>query len=153
MDDTVTTIMKKYKNRGRDSLIPLLQEMQESEGYLSVSSLKDVSKKMHIPLSKIYGVASFYNQFKFHAPGKHHIQICRGTACHVKGSSMLLESLQRELGIEPGHTTRDGLFSLEVVSCVGVCSLAPVICINDRYHAKVKPEDVASIIKSYREKE
>ncbi|MCG8569376.1 MAG: NAD(P)H-dependent oxidoreductase subunit E [Spirochaetes bacterium] len=151
--EPIDQILVKYKDAKRDALIPLLQEIQEAEQYLSVNSLKKISQQLSIPLSKIYGVASFYNQFKFHAPGKYHIQICRGTACHVKGSARVMEALLRELQINAGETTKDGLFSLELVSCVGVCSLAPVICVNDHYHTKVKPDQVNEIINSYREKE
>lgn len=149
----VEEILQDYAEAQRDALIPILQKVQEKEKYLSAESLKKISAHLNIPLSKIYGVASFYNQFKFQAPGKYHIMICRGTACHVKGSAEVLESLMRELKIESGETTKDGLFSLEVVSCVGVCSLAPVICINDKYHTKIKPEQVSDIIALYKKEE
>jgi NADH-quinone oxidoreductase E subunit len=146
------SIFAKYKNAGRDSLIPILQDLQEKEGFLSFDSLLSVSRFLNLPLSKIYGVASFYNQFKFNQPGKYQIQVCRGTACHVKGSIKVLDALKRELKIDAGQTTRDGLFSLEVVACVGACSLAPVVCINGEYYAGVTPDSIEKIIDSYREK-
>lgn len=146
-------VIEQYKGSGREALIPILQDLQDEEGYLPVSALKAVSRELDIPLSKIYGVASFYNQFKFNRPGRFHIQICCGTACHVKGSAKVLDMLKLLLKIEPGQTTRDGLFSLEIVSCVGVCSLAPVVCVNDAYHAEVKPEKVAEILNQCKEKD
>ncbi|MCX7934860.1 MAG: NAD(P)H-dependent oxidoreductase subunit E, partial [Planctomycetota bacterium] len=103
----------------RDSLIPLLQEVQSAEGYVSRQAVLAISKYLSLPASKIYGVATFYNQFKFQAPGKYHFMLCRGTACHVKGSQRLLESLMKMLNLKPGQTSRDRLFSLEVVACMG----------------------------------
>jgi len=100
----------------RDYLIPILQAVQEEEGYISKDSIGQISDYLGLPESKIFGVATFYNQFRLNAPGKYQVAICRGTACHVKGSFNLLETLQMELGIKPGETTRDGLFSLETVA-------------------------------------
>lgn len=144
-------IISSYDGKGRDALIPILQDVQELEGYLSFDAMLKVSQKLKLPLSKVYGVASFYNQFKFKEPGKFHIQVCRGTACHVKGSLNILETLKRVLNIEVGFTTKDKLFSLEVVACVGACSLAPVICINGEYHAKLTSEKIEKIINKLRE--
>lgn len=146
----IKPILEKYRDAKRDSLIPMLQDVQDAEGFLSFDSLLAVSRFLNLPLSKVYSVASFYNQFKFQAPGKNHIQVCRGTACHVKGSLKVLDAIKRTLKIDSGETTRDGLFSLEVVSCVGVCSLAPVVCINGEYYAGVTPEGVEKILKGYR---
>jgi NADH:ubiquinone oxidoreductase subunit E len=98
-------------------------------------------------------VATFYNQFRFEPKGKYHIQVCRGTACHVSGSSELLDELQNVLKIEAGQTTKDGLFSLEVVACIGACGLAPVIAVNEKFHAKVAKDQVKTIIDNYRKKE
>jgi NADH:ubiquinone oxidoreductase subunit E len=95
-------------------------------------------------------VATFYNQFRFQPQGKYHVQVCRGTACHVKGSAAVLDRLQRELGVKSGETTRDGLFSLEVVACIGACGLAPVISVNGEFHAKLTPDSVAGVIDEYR---
>ncbi|MBN2082796.1 NADH-quinone oxidoreductase subunit NuoE [bacterium] len=139
-----------HYGNGRSALIPILQAVQEQEGYLSRQAVLAVSARLDLPASKVYGVATFYNQFRFQAPGRYHIQVCRGTACHVKGSLSILEALERALGIKPDQTTRDGLFSLEVVACIGACGLAPVICVNDRYHAKVTPDEIKTIIDSYR---
>jgi len=149
MDD----IFSRYEGAKRDSLIPILQDVQEKDGFLSFDSLLAVSRFLNLPLSKIYGVASFYNQFKFNQPGRYHIQLCRGTACHVKGSAKVLDAVKRTLKIDSGQTTRDGLFSLEVVACVGACSLAPVVCINGEYYAGVTPESLDRILDTYREKD
>jgi NADH-quinone oxidoreductase subunit E len=139
-------IRQKYQDAGRDALIPILQDLQSYEGYLVESSLRDVSLMLELPLSKVYGVASFYNQFRFQPIGRYHILVCRGTACHVKGSVKLLQVLQHDLRVEPGQTTRDGLFTLDVVACIGACGLAPVMCINGEFHAKLTPEMAVEII-------
>lgn len=137
----------------RSALIPILQDVQEEEGYLSSQIVVELAEILSLPASKIYGVATFYNQFRFQAPGKYQIQVCRGTACHVKGSATVLETLVRELDIHPGETTKDGLFSLEVVACIGACGLAPVICVNGEYHAQVEPDRISAILGEYRERE
>jgi len=141
-------ILEKYNQAGRDSLIPILQEVQEMEGYLSEKSLVKIGKHINLPVSKIYGVATFYNQFRFQPKGKYHIQVCRGTACHVLGSATVMQQLEKTLKIKNDETSRDGKFSLEVVACIGACGLAPVIAINGKFHAKVNSESIKEIIKS-----
>ena len=111
---------------------------------------RKLRRYLKLPASKIYGVATFYNQFRFQAQGFYHIQVCRGTACHVKGSAKVLDAITRELNIQAGQTTRDGLFSIEVVACIGACGLAPVIAINGEFHAQVTPESVVKIIDTLR---
>ena len=130
MNRALDDIFKKFPDAKRDSLIPILQEVQESQGYLSRDAVVEIGRYLSLPTSKIYGVATFYNQFRFQPLGHYHIQVCRGTACHVKGSLGVLDAVRRILKIEPGQTSRDGLFSLEVVACIGACGLAPVININ-----------------------
>lgn len=152
MTNTVENILQKHPNARRDSLIPILQEVQEAQGHLSREAVAQIGRHLGLPASKIYGVATFYNQFRFESVGKYHIQVCRGTACHVKGSAKVLEAVKRELKIEPGTTSRDGLFSLEVVACIGACGLAPVIAINGEFYASVTPDKVREILKSYRRK-
>lgn len=147
---SVDAVLEKHQNASRDSLIPILQEVQEVEGYLSRESVVRIGKHLKLPASKIFGVATFYNQFRFSPIGKYHIMVCRGTACHVKGSAAVLDSIEQELGIKSGETTRDGLFSVEVVACIGACGLAPVISINGEFHAGVQPGAVAKILKKYR---
>jgi len=150
MKESVDSILKRYPNPSRDSLIPILQDVQDEIGYLDRSAISHIGSYLDLPSSKIYGVATFYNQFRFEPLGKYHIQVCRGTACHVKGSAAVLETLKQQLGVEPGRTTKDGLFSLEVVACMGACGLAPVISVNGEFHAQVSADDVVDIIKKIR---
>lgn len=149
--DPVGAILVEYPDAGRDSLIPILQDVQDRMGYLSRESIARVGTHLGLPASKIFGVATFYNQFRFQPLGRYHVQVCRGTACHVKGSLSLLEALRQELGIEPGQTSRDGLFSLEVVACIGACGLAPVICVNGEFHAGMTTQRVRRLFEEYRE--
>ncbi len=141
-------ILDKYKQTGRDSLIPILQAVQDKEGFLSEKSIIKIGKQLQLPVSKIYGVATFYNQFRFQPKGKYHIQVCRGTACHVLGSATVMQELERTLKIKNDETSRNGKFSLEIVACIGACGLAPVIAINGEFHAKVNSKSIKGIIKS-----
>ncbi|MCK9612474.1 MAG: NADH-quinone oxidoreductase subunit NuoE [Bacteroidales bacterium] len=153
MEKAIDKILENYENCSRDSLIPLLQEIQEKEGYLSEVAIVKTGLKLKIPTSKIYGVATFYNQFRFEPVGKYHIMVCRGTACHVLGSATVLQELESILRIKAGQTSRDGLFSIEVVACIGACGLAPVININGEFFAKVTTDKLKEIIESFRAKE
>lgn len=148
----IEPILSQYPGAGRDALIPILQEVQESMGYLSKDAIMRIGEFLNLPSSKIYGVATFYNQFRFQPLGRFHIQVCRGTACHVKGSAKVLDALVRELKIGPGQTSRDGLFSLEVVACIGACGLAPVISVNGEFFAGVNPDKIKKILNSFRRK-
>ncbi|MBN2092055.1 NADH-quinone oxidoreductase subunit NuoE [candidate division KSB1 bacterium] len=148
--NSLQAILDKYPNAGRDALIPLLQEVQEQEGFISREAIAVVGKHLNLPASKIYGVATFYNQFRFAPLGKYHIQVCRGTACHVKNSIKVLDAFKRELKIDAGQTSRDGLFSLEVVACLGACGLAPVITVNGEFYAAMTPDKVKKIINTCR---
>ena len=145
-------LLQKHPDAKRDSLIPILQEVQEHQGYLSKEAIIIIGEHLNLAVCKIYGVATFYNQFRFNRPGKFQVQVCRGTACHVKGSAKVLETVKKELGIEPGQSTKDGLFGLEVVACIGACGLAPVICINGEFHASVTPDKIKKILESYRQR-
>lgn len=149
-EKTAALFDEKYPGASRDALIPVLQDIQEAFGYLPRESIETISEKMKIPASKIYGVASFYNQFRFHPIGTYHILICRGTACHVKGSLNVLQALEKELKIKAGQTTRDNLFTLNTVACIGACGLAPVISINGEFHAAITPEKALDLITSIR---
>jgi NADH-quinone oxidoreductase E subunit len=153
MKTQIDSILQQYDNSGRDALIPLLQEIQESEGFLSEEAIVKTGKKLNIPTSKIYGVATFYNQFRFEPTGKYHIQVCRGTACHVLGSLTVLQELEKTIKIKAGQTTRDGLFSIEVVACIGACGLAPVISVNGTFHANMNAQSIKEIVETYRNKE
>ncbi len=154
MTDTgIELILAKHTGAGRDALIPILQQVQEDQGYLSRETVARVGKHLNLPASKIYGVATFYNQFRFHPRGRYHITVCRGTACHVKGSGKVLDMAMKQLKLKPGQTSRDRMFSLEVVACMGACGLAPVVNINGEFHAKVTPQKLAKVIDQCREKE
>jgi NADH-quinone oxidoreductase subunit E len=150
---TVAKVMKRFPKAGRESLIPVLQAVQEEAGYLSEDAVASIGRRLSIPASKVYGVATFYNQFRFQPKGKYHVTVCRGTACHVKGSAKVLDMVTRMLKVEPGKTTRDKLFSLEVVACMGACGLAPVVNLNGQFHAKVTPMKLSRIIEECRSKE
>jgi len=145
-------VLKRHPGAKRDSLIPILQEVQGVQGHLSREAIIEVGRHLGLPASKIYGVATFYNQFRFRAPGRFHVQVCRGTACHVKGSARVLDAVAQSLGVKPGETTRDGLFSLEVVACLGACGLAPVVAVNGEFHAGVNPDSVKAILETCRGK-
>ncbi len=145
-------VLEKYP-KSREHLIPILQDMQEFEGFLSRDGIFAVADYLGLPESKIYGVATFYNQFKLSQPGKYQILICRGTACHVKGSLNLLETLSTELGIESGETTKDGLFTLDEVACVGACSIAPVITINGEFYGRLTKKKLIKLLEELKAKE
>ncbi|MFA6583812.1 MAG: NADH-quinone oxidoreductase subunit NuoE [Elusimicrobiaceae bacterium] len=149
----IKAAMEKYPAGERSMLIPLLQEFQGKFGYVSREAIIAASRYLQIPVSKIYGVATFYNQFRFAPIGKYHIVLCRGTACHVKGSLGVLEKLEQLLGISAGSTSADGLFSIEVVACIGACGLAPVISINGEFHAKMTPAAMEKLIAEYKKRE
>lgn len=153
MKSKVQEILQQYPNAGHDNLIPILQQVQEHLGFLSEEAVVEVSKFLKMPASKVFGVATFYNQFRFTQPGKYHVQVCRGTACHVLGSATVLQEIEKQLKVKTGQTTRDKLFSLEVVACIGACGLAPVISVNGEFHAKVTSESIKSIIDDYRNME
>jgi NADH-quinone oxidoreductase subunit E len=145
-------IFKKYE--GQDGvLIPVLQETQAAFGYLPEEALQEISRHFLIPLSRIYGVITFYAQFYLSPRGQHLIKSCQGTACHVRGAKGVLDSLCRNLHAEPGETTQDRLFSLETVACVGTCFLAPVVMIDEDYYGKLTPKRIEEILKKYKEKQ
>lgn len=135
--------------RGRPgALMPVLQEIQERLGYLPMEAMEEVSKKLNIPLTEIYGVATFYHFFSLKPKGKYKIQVCEGTACYVKGAKRVLEKFEEVLGIKVGEVTPDGKFSIESVRCIGACSHAPAIMINDQVYGRMNSEKVLQIIKS-----
>ena len=149
----VDKVLENHSFAKRDKLIPILQEVQAADGYISKPAAIKVAKHLNIPASKVYGVATFYNQFRFKPVGKHHIMLCRGTACHVKGSAGVLKMCEEVLGIKAGDTTRDGLFSIETVACIGACGLAPVISINGEFHAKITSDKLRKLVEDIRKTE
>ncbi len=153
MQKEINKILSGYPNSGQENLIPILQDIQQGIGYLSEEAVIKVGEHLGLPVSKIFSVATFYNQFRFEPKGKYHIMVCRGTACHVLGSSTVLKEIEKKLKIKEGQTTRDGLFSIEIVACIGACGLAPVININGQFFAKVTTDSLTEIIESFRNKE
>ncbi|NBF39627.1 MAG: NADH-quinone oxidoreductase subunit NuoE [Spirochaetes bacterium] len=133
------------------ALIPVLQEVQESVGYLPEEALVHISSRLGIPYSEVTGVVSFYSFFTTVPRGRHTVRACLGTACYVRGGKEVLESLKRHLGIEVGETTEDRMFSLEVGRCFGACGLAPVVVVDETVHQQVKPSRVAELLEPYRE--
>ena len=146
--DNLETLKGRISNfpRDRGRLIPLLQLAQEAMGYLPRQALALVADHLSIPLSQVFGVASFYNQFRFTPPGRHQIKVCMGTACHVKGGGIILENFERKLEIHEGQTTRDREFSIERVACVGCCALAPVALTGDEIHGHMAPSKVEGLV-------
>lgn len=134
---------------GRGSLIPILQDIQEKIGYLSQEAMAELEQRMGISANEIFGVATFYTQFRFTPPGRHTIVSCQGTACHVRGGRQILNELQQRLGIAAGQTTADGQFDLERVACLGCCALAPVVAVDGKVHAQMTAKKVPSIISQY----
>ncbi len=130
----------------RDNVIPILQAIQTRLGYLPPEAMRLTGEYVGLSASDIYGVATFYNQFRFHPPGKHQIKVCLGTACHVVGADIILENFERKLGIKDGETTPDREFSLERVACVGCCALAPVAVVDDTTHGHMAPSKVEGIL-------
>jgi NADH-quinone oxidoreductase subunit E len=145
----VKEIVAKY-NGEKSSLIAILQDIQEKFNYLPKEALKILNKAMEIPLARIYEVATFYNAFSLTPRGKYLVEVCAGTACHVKGAFNVLESLERTMEIKCGETTRDETFTLEQVRCLGCCSLAPVVRINGNIHAYLTQREIPKILKNYR---
>jgi len=151
MDENLSSIFGLFPNKKRDDLIPLLQKLQEQYSYLSEKNIIEAGKYLDISINTIYGVATFYDNFRFVPTGKYHIRLCDGTACHVCGSATILSEIEKQLNIKSGETDRNGIFSLEVVSCLGACGLAPLIMVNDEYHTKLTIDILRKILNQYRE--
>jgi NADH:ubiquinone oxidoreductase subunit E len=134
------------KKKTLGPLMPALQKAQETFGYLPKEILEMISKRLQVPLAEIYGVATFYSQFTFIPKGENKISVCLGTACYVKGAENILEEIEKQLGIKSGETTTDQRFSISSARCVGDCSIAPVILVNDEVYAKVKKDDIKTIL-------
>ncbi len=131
-------------------LIPLLQSAQETYGYVSEMAIRYISGVTGIPESEIYGVITFYKQFRLRPLGKYLIRLCDGTACHVNNSKMLMDIVEDELQLDGTDTTEDGLFTLQFVACLGCCSLSPVVMINDQTYGRLTPQRLRQILKKYK---
>jgi len=145
-ENTYQEILKKYAPQ-REYLVSAFQDIQEKEGYLSEESVAETANYFGISKADAYSVVSFYAQFKFKRSGKHIIRVCKGTACHVRGSGTVLAALEERLGIKEGETTPDGLISLERVACLGACALAPAMVVDEKVHARVTLAQLDKILK------
>ena len=146
MSTEIQTIMKKYRSGRREDLIPLLQEIQDDHGYLSEDIIVKGGSFIGLSTTKIYGLATFYDQFRFIPAGRICIKICHGTSCFLNGSQSVINKIREETGLAPGQTSRDGLFSYEIVTCMGGCTNGPLITVNGNYYPNVKPEQIPDIL-------
>ncbi|HDQ39528.1 MAG TPA: NADH-quinone oxidoreductase subunit NuoE [Desulfonatronum sp.] len=141
----INAVLKAHGQK-RDNLIPILQDIQERMSCLSPEALHMVAEHLHLSENDVYGVATFYAQFRFHPPGRHRIKVCQGTACHVRGGGQVLEAIVRKIGIFPGETTEDGNFSLERVACFGSCALPPVVVVDDKVYGRMSARKIEKLI-------
>ena len=147
-EERLRKVIQEHKGQP-GATMPVLQAAQEIFGYLPEEVQIMVAEGLDIPLSEVYGVASFYAQFTLNPKGKYQISLCLGTACYVKGASDVLEAVQKHLGIRPGSITPDGKFSLDACRCIGACGLAPVMMINNDVYGRLTPEQVGGILDKY----
>jgi NADH-quinone oxidoreductase subunit E len=149
METSIEHILTKYPRGDRGFLIPILQDVQTFYSYVSPEAVDGISAFTGVSAGEIFGVASFYSQFRFTRPGRHIVKVCLGTACHVRGSDRILELVERQLKIKDGETTSDGLFSLERVACFGCCALAPVVVVNKDVHGRMSSTKAQKLLKKY----
>ena len=140
-------VQQKIRER-RKSLLPLLKKVQETEGYLSRETVRLISRKLRVTENEIYGVATFYPQFRFQPPGKHHLQVCLGNACHIGGAPNFMEAMRIEKNLGHGETTPDRKFSLEGVGCLGCCAMAPVIVVDNEIHGRMNRVTFMRLVES-----
>lgn len=150
IDDKLVAIANKYEKID-GGIIGALHEVQDTYGYVSTISQKYLSERLNVPMSKIYGIITFYSRFSLKPKGEHNIQVCLGTACYVKGADKVLDRFKEKLGIDEGQTTKDGKFSLESVRCIGACGLAPAIVIDKEVYGKMDVKKVDELIEKYKE--
>ena len=148
MRERLLPILEEYRGR-RDSLIPALQKMQAELGYLPENAVSEVAHFLGLSSSEIYGVASFYSQFRFERQGEHAVRVCQGTACHVRGGKRIMSAVSQQLGIAPGGTTEDYGFSLERVACFGSCALAPVMVVDDAVYGRLTTVKARQVLSEY----
>ncbi len=144
MEYSLSKILSSYQ-RTQDELIPILQKVQAEFGYLPEEAMNKVAEFCRVAESKVFGIASFYAQFRFVPLGRTQVTTCRGTACHVRGAPQILDEVKRQLGIEEGETTPDLEYSLETVACIGCCALAPCLVINGKVESKMTPKKVKEL--------
>ncbi len=149
-DEKLEAILKKYK-QDKSNLIQILNEVQETYGYIPKKAQEEISKYLNMSMAEVYGVITFYSRFTLEPKGKYNIAVCLGTACFVKGSEKVLDKVKELLKIDVGQTTEDGLFSIEATRCIGACGLAPVFTVNEEVYGKATPEMVEQVINKYKE--
>lgn len=149
----IEAILHKYQNRDREFLLPILQDIQRLIGFLSQDAVVSVAAHLKIPTSKVYAVATFYDQFRFLPKAKYRIQVCNGTGCHIEGSTAILDEFKKQLSTESGSDLKNDSFSLETVQCLGACGNAPVIKINDIFYTNVTPDMVPDLIAALKVRE
>lgn len=145
VDSTLTDIRQKFDGKP-DEVIPILQSIQKALGYLPERTILEVARMVGVPSSTVFGVATFYAQFRLQPVGKHIIRVCRGTACHVRGSGRIQREIQARLKVAPGETTQDRLFTLETVACFGSCALAPVVVIDGSVYGRMTSSKIGRIL-------
>jgi NADH-quinone oxidoreductase subunit E len=145
IEERLNKILSSYQGREAE-LIPILQEVQREFGYLSEPAIKQIARFLHLPEVTIFGVATFYAQFKLVPTGRNIVKVCRGTACHVRGGARILKEVQKQLGIKPGESTPDLEYSLETVACIGACALGPTMVTNNEIHGNMTTKKVAEIL-------
>ena len=145
----VAALVERYRS-GKSSLIAVMQDISQEFGYLPEEVLEEVAKQIEVPISIFYSLATFYSSFRLEPIGRKHVCVCVGTACHVRGASQVVDTLQRDLQIAPGETTKDGDFTLETVNCVGACALGPLVTVNGEYYGKMDQKKIARLLKSIR---
>lgn len=150
--ETLDTILDRY-GRNPAQLIPILQDVQKEENYLPREALELISQKLDIPIVRVYAVATFYKAFSLKPRGKHIIQVCTGTACHVRGGGRILDKMIRDFGVGPGETTKDMVFTLETVNCLGACALGPIVVVDGEYHGQMNPPKWDKIYKTLKKAE
>jgi NADH-quinone oxidoreductase subunit E len=144
----VGQVLQKYQH-DKSLLVDILQDIQAESGYLPKEVLEETSQGLGVPLSRVYSVATFFKAFSLTPRGRHLINVCMGTACHVRGAVKVLEKIEQELGIKRGETTPDLKFTLETVNCVGACALGPMVIIGEDYHGEMTPDAVSSVLENY----
>ncbi len=152
MKECLTTVFSHFEGKETE-LIPVLQGVQRELGYLPEEAMEEIAAFLRVPASRVYGVATFYAQFRFKPTGKCRLTVCRGTACHVRGSARILDDIEKELSIKPGDTTPDREFSLETVACLGSCALAPVAVVDEKVHGKASSKKLKKIIEQIRRRQ
>jgi NADH-quinone oxidoreductase subunit E len=146
MMGNIDHILRRYKSGSHESLIPILQDVQAEEGFISEETIVRIGQFLEMSTTKIFGLATFYDMFRFNPCGRVHLRICNGTSCFINGSASVIRALKESLGIDPGQTTRDGMFSFELRSCMGGCNDGPVISTGDSFSTRVRAEDIPVMI-------